>query len=405
MTHRELHITIPLMDELDHLPALLHHLGMQEHTDFRLVFCINQPDAWWEDKEHVAVCERNMESFDLIRSKADFSYTIIDRASKGKGWQGKQLGVGWARKVAMDAAAAEAAEEHIIITLDGDTTFSPRYFSSIVENFNRHADAVGLSVPYYHCLTGSDPEDRAILRYEIYMRHYAINMWRIGNPYRFTALGSAMALPVRSYRAIGGMTPKKSGEDFYFLQKLVKYGRLLTWNPEKVYPAARFSDRVFFGTGPAMIKGDAGDWDSYPVYHHRLFDDVKDTYDSFPQLFDADIPLPMDEFFGLQLGWNNSWEPLRVNNRSADGFSRACRDKVDGLRILQYLKHRQREEAFRDESCLIEFFKIFHPAIMQKYGFLCEGFTFDNASVNELAAIRDELAGIEEAYQKTAHGK
>ncbi len=91
----------------------------------------------------------------------------------------------------------------------------------------------------------------------------------------FTAIGSAMALPVKSYRAIGGMTPHKSGEDFYFLQKLRKFGKVLTWNKEKVYPEARYSDRVFFGTGPAMIKGRDGDWSSYPIYPFELFDEIK----------------------------------------------------------------------------------------------------------------------------------
>ena len=155
--------------------------------------------------------------------------------------------------------------------------------------FDYTPDAVALSNPYYHKLTGAEAEDRAILRYEIYMRNYAINMLLINSPYAFTAMGSAIALPVSSYKAIGGLTPKLSGEDFYFLQKLRKYGNINIHNKEKVYPAARFSDRVFFGTGPAMIKGNDGDWESYPIYHIQLFKNIERTYESFEILFKNDF--------------------------------------------------------------------------------------------------------------------
>ncbi len=316
---------------------------------------------------------------------------------------GKQLGVGWARKVVMDAVLEEAGPDDIIITLDGDTTFNKNYFSSILENFRQNPDAVGLSVPYYHPLSGSEAEDRAILRYEIYMRHYAINIWRIANPYHFTALGSAMAVPVSSYKAIGGMTPKRSGEDFYFLQKLVKYGKLLTWNEEKVYPAARFSDRVFFGTGPAMIKGSKGDWDSYPVYHKGLFDQVKETYDAFTELYDSDRDTPIGNYLSEVMNQHNIWAPLRKNSRTVERFRKACTDKIDGLRVLQFLKHNQTERGYKDAECLIEYFENYRPDVLKDLDFLAAGFNFDELSVEHLNEIRNILVKIEEDFQRKHH--
>jgi hypothetical protein len=236
------------------------------------------------------------------------------------------------------------------------------------------------------------------------MRNYALNLWRIANPYRYTALGSAMALPIRAYRAIGGMTPKKSGEDFYFLQKLVKYGKLLTWNEEKVYPAARFSDRVFFGTGPAMIKGDRGDWDSYPVYHHSLFDRVKQTYDAFPELYGEDIATPLGNFLENILRQENIWQSLRANAGSEKGFVKACAEKIDGLRILQFLKHSQDELALNDEKCLLMNLFVFQPQLPEDFDFLHEGFTFEGLSVEQLNRIRDALLRMEEEYQRANHG-
>ncbi len=400
---RKLYIAIPLMDELENLPELIRNIEAQDCNNFELFVCVNQPDAWWDDQSKQAVCERNAESITFLQTHCSFPSHIIDRSSRGNGWQGKQLGVGWARKVVMDAIFAVAGADDIIITLDGDTTFNAKYFRSVLDNFNAHPDAVGLSVPYYHKLSGSEAEDRAILRYEIYMRNYAINLWRINNPFHFTALGSAMAIPLSSYKAIGGMTPKKSGEDFYFLQKLRKYGNLLTWNEEKVYPAARFSDRVFFGTGPAMIKGSGGDWNSYPLYHHSLFDVVKETYDAFDAMFEKDVPTPMDDFIENILKQKNIWEPLRTNATTVKQFKRACREKLDGLRILQFLKHAQGSITLTDENCLLALFETYQQEALKELDLLNSGFNFDEASVNQLDQIRDTLVRIEADFQKKHH--
>ncbi len=123
----------------------------------------------------------------------------------------------------------------------------PVIFNRLLNTFKHHPDAVALSVPYYHNLTGDEEKDRAILRYEIYMRYYAINLWRIGSPYNFTAVGSAMALPVWAYRAIGGITPHKSGEDFYFIQKLRKYrGNINLERGESLSGSPLFRPGVFW---------------------------------------------------------------------------------------------------------------------------------------------------------------
>ena len=119
-------------------------------------------------------------------------------------------------------------------------------------------DLLGLAIPYYHKLIGNPVNDRLILRYEIYMRHYLLNMLEIGNPYAFTAIGSAMAAKVSAYRKVGGLAPVKSGEDFYFIQKLKKNGKVGNWCETTAFPSSRFSNRVIFGTGRALIKGNAG---------------------------------------------------------------------------------------------------------------------------------------------------
>ena len=291
-----IYISVPAMNELQYLPDFMDCVKKQTYKDYKVVVCINQPDDWWEAPNKILVCKNNRQSIEYLNSIKDINIEIIDRSSKGDGWKGKKNGVGWARKTIMDKISTEAGDNDIIISLDADTTFNEKYFASIAENFKQNPGAVAISVPYYHKLTGDEEKDRAILRYEIYMRYYSINLKRIGSPYHFTAIGSAIALPVKSYKAIGGITPHKSGEDFYFLQKLRKYGSVLTQNKEKVYPAARYSDRVNFGTGPAMIHGRTGNWVSYPIYNYEYFEEIKQTYELFTELFYGDIKTPLEIF-------------------------------------------------------------------------------------------------------------
>lgn len=329
----------------------------------------------------------------------DFPVHLIDKSSKGKGWKGKHFGVGWARKTAMDAINSIAKPEDVIISIDADTHYPPEYLESVKDLFMKNPDKIALSNPYYHKLTGEENLDRVILRYEIYMRNYSLNMHRINNPYKFTALGSAIAVPVWAYRKVGGITPHKSGEDFYFLQKLRKSGELILGNDVKVYPSARKSDRVFFGTGPAVIKGLQGDWSSYPVYHYSLFDKVHETYGSFEDLYKRDFSVPMSEFLQSVFREKSFWQPLRDNSANAEKFAEACMQKIDALRILQFLKSGQNKLEIKDELCLKEnhaFFNQYHSNQIT----IPEDFSFKHTDIVFLDKLRDSLTEKETFYQQ-----
>ncbi len=192
-----------------------------------------------------AICEENSRILEYLQNQTDLNLNVIDRSSPGKGWKGKKVGVGIARKVVLDEICERADNEDVIISMDADTIFNKGYVKSIVQTIKRNPKKVAVAVPYYHPLSGDEQQDRIMLRYEIYMRYYALNLWRIQSPFSFTALGSAIALTVKAYKAVGGLTPHLSGEDFYFLQKLRKYGKIICWNSEKVYPANRFLIECF----------------------------------------------------------------------------------------------------------------------------------------------------------------
>lgn len=400
---QKIYIALPAQNELENMENFIRCCRDQSFKNFTLAVCVNQPEDWWQMPEKIDVCRNNLETLNFLKDINDFDVEIIDRCSHGNGWKGKDFGVGWARKTVMDHASRQASDHDIILCLDADTHFNPDYFQSIADTFNEHPESVALSVPYYHNLTGDEEKDRAILRYEIYMRYYAINFWRIGSYYSFTAVGSAMALPVWGYKAIGGITPHKSGEDFYFIQKLRKYGEVLTWNREKVYPAARYSDRVFFGTGPAMIKGRGGDWKSYPVYPYEYFDEVKQTTDCFPELFKTDVSTPMDEFINEKFGGQNIWQPLRENCRTEQMFVKACNHKIDALRILQFLKWRNSNNMRSDEENLARWFQQFYPDEISTLKFDLSNFSLSANPVMDLDFLRNLLCTIEEKFQIAHH--
>ena len=347
-----LHVAIPAMDEREWLPRTFDCIAQQRTSfPFSLYLCVNQPEEWWDRADKVEVCHHNADLLRWVeeyRTHAPYPIEVIDCSSPGKGWQGKKRGVGWARKTLFDRILSVVNNHDLIISMDADTEFGPNYFESVTRNLTRHPAWVALSVPYYHRLTGDEVKDRAILRYEIYMRHYALNMLTIGSPYSFTAIGSAIVVRAASLKKIGGITPVQSGEDFYLLQKLRKMGEVGSWNEECVYPAARFSDRVAFGTGPAMMKGATGDWESYPLYSPASFQKVADTYRLIDRLYTEDIDNDFTRFLQAQFKTDDLWGPLRANARTAEQFRRSFHEKADGLRILQFLRQDYQQEFKRE---------------------------------------------------------
>ncbi|MCK9204055.1 MAG: glycosyltransferase [Bacteroidales bacterium] len=386
-----LYIALPVMNEPELLTRTLVCIGAQTYRRFKVYICVNQPEGWWKDPSKKPVCDNNHQTLDMLRSVKGFDMEVLDYSSIGKGWKGKRHGIGQARKVLMDEITKLAGPEDYIISMDADTTFTEDYFLSIANNFNEHPEAVALSVPYFHLRVEDEKATRAILRYEIYMRHYFLNLGRIGSPFAFTALGSAMAFPVWAYRATGGMAPKLSGEDFYFLQKLRKFGNLLLWNDVIVYPEARFSDRVFFGTGPAMIKGGAGDWSSYPVYPISLFNDLLETYLLLPLFYFETLENNVVRFLKEVTKEKDPFQLLRENHKDLEHFTRAFHEKLDGLRILQFLKTMNSDTGITDEVNLRHFFMTYYPEAEARLSISWDHFSFQNATLLDLEKIRSFL--------------
>ncbi len=405
-SHPTIHVAVPVQDEVVHLPECMDALRLQDGVRSTTWLCINQPEGWQDLPDRRAVYDANQICLRHAREITGLDVRIIDRASEGLGWPPKRGGVGHARKELMDAICREADDMDLIVSLDADTLVPPGYLQSIATAFARHPAACGLAARYFHPLTDDDPVTRAMLGYEIYMRFYALNLWRIGSPYAFTALGSAIALPVRVYRQLGGLTPRSSSEDFYLLQKLVKHGRLLHWTDVPVAPATRKSWRVPVGTGQAIVAACEGNYaDRYPLYPPELFDRVRRTTDAFPALFAGPVETPLDEFLRGKTNAVDCWQPLRENNKTQEQFVRACHERLDGLRILQYMKTEYRRAPSEDSVTLAGWLGRYaaarppHEAEALRWRSVLEDRSLAEMDTPDLDGIRRLLFRMEDDYR------
>lgn len=412
MSVTKMHVAIPVLDESDWLLRCLDSLAKQTGVDFDVWVCVNQPDEWWNSEElQRGVCERNMELLSRLKDFQQLPLHIIDHSSPGLGWVRGKGGVGRARKTLMDSICENADKNDVIVSLDADTLVGESYLLSLQSAFKTHPAVTGISAPYHHRIGSDESLNRVMLRYEIYLRYYALNMWRIKSPYAFTAIGSAMACPVWAYRKIGGMSPRTSGEDFYFLQQLRKTGRLINWTDSLVYPGVRLSDRVPFGTGAAMKKGIAGNWTAYPIFSCHLFEDIEKTTCMFEDMYEHDVDTSVVDFLKGQLNTDDVWGSLRRNFKDRSRFVRACHERLDGLRIFQYLRASNKLDNKSDEEHMAEFMELHCTDLMVNAnnapmlsGLMVKArsgdFLFDTADIEELDAIRLFFEACENACRR-----
>jgi len=401
MHMNKLFFAIPAMDEMDYLPSTLECISKQEcGAEIHVYVCVNQPESWWNEAEKTGICKNNQQLLAWLQNCNLPNLHVLDKSSQGKGWTDKQQGVGYARKLLGDTIMQSANDNDILISMDADTTFNPAYCQSVINRFSAHKQAVAMAVPYYHLLTGNSENDRAMLRYEIYTRNYNLNLLRIDSPYAYTALGSAIVCTAKVYKSVGGFDSQQSGEDFYLLRKLRKYGKVLVYNEEKVYPATRFSSRVPFGTGQAILKGTVGQWTTYPVFHYSGFDIIQETCQLIPVLFQYDVENEFINTLKNIFSEDDLWSSLRKNYKTETAFAKAFHNKVDALRIFQFLREYQRNIQKTDAECLADFLQKFYP---EQYAYFFENqveFSFEHTSIEILNQLRDFFVEQETGYQR-----
>ena len=183
-------------------------------------------------------------------------------------------GVGAARALGIDlflaAQTAESVDDTLIWSLDADSPVGEGYFGTVEEFMARHPGCGAATLGFAHRAAPTPEAERAIRDYEAWMRNHAAALRAAGSPYAFIALGSAIVCRGDACIRAGGMKRRTAGEDFYFLQELVKCGGVQEISDVLVHPSPRLSARVPFGTGPAMrrrlLSGEAPETSSPEAY-------------------------------------------------------------------------------------------------------------------------------------------
>ena len=263
----------------------------------------------------------------------------------------KWAGAGLARKSGMDEAVRRfnglGKKEGLIISLDADTFVETNYLNAIEKHFIKNPKDVATIINFQHRTTAlSDKHLEGIRFYELYMKYYKEALCFTGYPYAMFTVGSAFAVKADAYVKRGGMNRRQAGEDFYFLQNLAQLGAIGELNKTTVYPSARVSDRVPFGTGPILQKWLSGEEDLSITYNFLAFEDLKYFFDRKEHFYRSDeseylqlindLPVPVKKFL-LHDNFRKELDDLNKNCSSRETFSLRFFQKFNAFKILKFL--------------------------------------------------------------------
>ena len=248
-------VVIPCYDEPDLLKSLqsLHRCTATEFG-VEVIVVLNQSEneGTLENNEFV------LKQFDQWKSNLEREHLSF-HLMKIFHLPHKHAGVGLARKRGMDEAVHRFnmldRPDGLITCFDADATCSVNYLRELERSFLiTDRNSVGGSIYFEHSIKEAQNQHhaRAIYDYELFLRYYVEALRFTEHPSSFHTIGSSMLVRCNAYMRLGGMNRRKAGEDFYFLQKLIPHGDYKNIISCTVYPSARVSHRVPFGTGKAI---------------------------------------------------------------------------------------------------------------------------------------------------------
>lgn len=208
-------------------------------------------------------------------SDEDSSFLIVDRFTIPIE---DKLGVGLARKIGADLACY-LINQKVILTdwlhsSDADAKLPDDYFSSLI--VNQSLESVAACFNFSH-----QCEDVIVHQaneiYEQALRYYVAGLTYANSNYNYFTIGSVLAFKADIYGSVRGFPKRSAGEDFYLLNKMAKLGDVVWLQDTVITLEARMSDRVPFGTGPAVkqIVELIGKGESYHYYHPIIFQHLK----------------------------------------------------------------------------------------------------------------------------------
>ena len=282
----------------------------------------------------------------------DIWLLVVDRFTQAID---KEQGVGLARKIGADLSAylisINRIKQQWICSSDADAHLPDDYFSALL---SRHKKTVVCCFNFMH---RSDDESvhQANFLYETALRYYVAGLQYAGSPYAFFTIGSTLAFKVEVYVQARGFPKKSAGEDFYLLNKLAKLGNVEFVKDVIIILEARTSQRVPFGTGPAVQKilDLQKSNQDYCYYHPDLFTLLKSTLNSFSNLWDyrndlilwfQQLPIIISQAL-IEIGFECFVEKQKCNSKKQ--FDKQLVVWFDAFKTLKFI-HSLRANHYQD---------------------------------------------------------
>ena len=340
-------VVIPIYYEKNLTPTLESLFLNQENYSFSIEVIAIVNDSSIEKKE---VKELNQKTFIKLKNfaknnnnkKAFLIPIYLDNLDP------KHAGVGWARKLGMDLALERFKSikfNGIIVGLDADTPVASNYFLEI-DSFFQNNKIQAVSIHFEHPIKGKNYSGfhyHQIINYELHLRYYKNALSFVGVPYAFHTIGSAFALRASAYARQGGMNRRKAGEDFYFINKLIKgekFGEIINTYVE---PSPRMSNRVPFGTGRAILEAFNNKKDLSLTYNFKSFEVLKEWVDNIKRerfIYD-EFPKLIKDYLSRE-DWDVLHEMFINNSQSNENYLKLFFKKFDAFWVLKFI-HFQRD--------------------------------------------------------------
>ncbi len=242
-------------------------------------------------------------------------------------------GVGIARKVAADCALKLTQTMHVgshwIASTDADAELPDDYFSQL----QQQQRVAALTFNFQHHVT-DDAVSQATQLYEQSLHYYQAGLAWAGSTYAFYSLGSCIAINTFDYAKVRGFPKRSGGEDFYLLNKLAKIGTIQHCPEVTVTIRSRCSDRVPFGTGPAVAKILQLESPAlYQYYHPEVFRELQICLHGLSRLSIAE----------QITAWQDCLEPSHFEWLTAQGLERIFlhqqRQNITQEQLQQHITH------------------------------------------------------------------
>lgn len=223
---------------------------------------------------------------------------------------------------------------------DADVIVPLDYFSTRLSKAE-----VAATYAYTHVQGELNAEEfLALQHYEQWLASYCEGLEFAASPYAYWALGSTLFFRLSAYEKIRGVPNVRAGEDFHFLAKLRKLGKITRLKSPVLQIKGRHSKRVPFGTGRAL-ENMRENKKVYALYPHEIFVELKKVLNSINELA---VHKSLDRFFSeldsLSQQFFESHRKVFTNilsqGSSVDQKRKLLHENFDALATLRWVNQR-----------------------------------------------------------------